>query len=104
MATVTMATDKQQENLQHDQKWHDAPELLTTTEAAALLGLSLTTLARGRMENDATAPPFRMLGPRTVRYAKRDLFSWLNSGMPAGKQNDVKWKPRKINSGKKRQK
>jgi predicted DNA-binding transcriptional regulator AlpA len=51
--------------------------LLTTREAAALLGLSARTLEAYRTRGGG--PPFRALSPRVVRYHRSDLLVWVDS-------------------------
>jgi predicted DNA-binding transcriptional regulator AlpA len=51
-------------------------ELLTTKEAAALLKLSESFLAKARMRGDG--PRYRKLS-RAVRYDKSDLLLWLKA-------------------------
>ena len=52
---------------------HDAKALLSTSEAAALLALSASTLKRYRVEG--RGPPFLRLGA-CVRYTRADLLKW----------------------------
>lgn len=47
--------------------------LLTTGQAAKLLGISSSSLCKRRVLGDS--PPFLKLG-RSVRYQKGDLFEW----------------------------
>jgi predicted DNA-binding transcriptional regulator AlpA len=51
-------------------------ELLTTKEAAALLRLSESFLAKARMRGDG--PRYRKLS-RSVRYDRADLLLWLKA-------------------------
>jgi predicted DNA-binding transcriptional regulator AlpA len=51
-------------------------ELLTTKEAAALLRLSESFLAKARMRGDG--PRYRKLS-RSVRYDKADVLLWLKA-------------------------
>ena len=51
-------------------------ELLTTKEAAALLKLSESFLAKARMRGDG--PRYRKLS-RSVRYDKADVLLWLKA-------------------------
>ena len=51
-------------------------ELLTTKEAAALLRLSESFLAKARMRGDG--PRYRKLS-RAVRYDRSDLLHWLKA-------------------------
>ena len=51
------------------------PVLLTTAQAAAVLGLSPRTLERYRIVGGG--PRFRKIG-RWVRYLQSDLDEWLN--------------------------
>lgn len=52
---------------------HDAKALLSTSEAAAVLLLSASTLKRYRAEG--RGPPFLRLGGR-IRYTRADLLKW----------------------------
>jgi excisionase family DNA binding protein len=47
--------------------------LLKPDEAAALLGMGVSTLAKLRIEG--TGPAFRKFG-RSVRYSREDLHCW----------------------------
>jgi excisionase family DNA binding protein len=51
--------------------------LLSTAEAAALLGLSRRTLEKWRYER--RGPAYRALGSRRVRYDEDDLRAWVDS-------------------------
>jgi predicted DNA-binding transcriptional regulator AlpA len=56
----------------------DLPELLTEQQAAALLTVSIPTMARWRREG--TGPPWFRLGGATkgaVRYRRDELLAWL---------------------------
>lgn len=69
-----------------------ASELLTETEAARLLGLSVACLRKWRWENrrriergePPVGPPWRKLG-RAVRYPKHALTRWLESQPGCGR-------------------
>ena len=52
-------------------------EWLEPAEAAYLLGISLTTLARYRVHG--TGPKFVCPRPRVVRYHRTDLEHWLGA-------------------------
>ena len=54
----------------------DGRRLLTPTEAANSLRLSLSWLAKARMRGDG--PPFVKIG-RSIRYAEGALRQWLQS-------------------------
>ena len=58
--------------------------LLTTTEAAAHLGLTVNKLARLRHVN--TGPGWVQLG-RTIRYISDDLNWWLEQPERVGNKN-----------------
>lgn len=49
---------------------------LRAKEAAILLGVSASTLAKMRMRGDG--PPFRKFGPRIVLYRKDELDKWIS--------------------------
>jgi hypothetical protein len=53
-------------------------QLLTPTEAASFLRISLSWLAKARMRGDG--PPFRKVG-RSIRYPEDDLIKWMRSGV-----------------------
>ncbi len=48
---------------------------LRTSEAAAYLGLAVSTLAKMRLRGDS--PRYAKAGPRIVVYDIRDLDAWL---------------------------
>lgn len=57
-----------------------APRLLTTREAAALVGLSPRTFEGFRVRGDG--PPFRKLGrgvKAQVRYLEADVLAWIEA-------------------------
>lgn len=51
--------------------------LLTTEEAAALLGMGASTLRAWRAEG--LGPRFYRVGPRLKRYRRADVLAWLES-------------------------
>jgi excisionase family DNA binding protein len=53
----------------------DANELLTTDEAAQLLGLSRRTLEDWRLKR--SGPPYHRISRSIVRYRRSDLLDWL---------------------------
>jgi predicted DNA-binding transcriptional regulator AlpA len=53
-----------------------AIKLLTPKEAAELLKVSLSWLAKARMRGDG--PPFIKIG-RSIRYSEAGLFQWMKS-------------------------
>jgi excisionase family DNA binding protein len=53
----------------------NSERLLKPEEAAELLGIGLSTLAKFRIEG--TGPTFRKFG-RSVRYSREDLRSWAD--------------------------
>jgi len=50
---------------------------LRARDAAAFLGLAVSTLAKMRLRGDG--PPFAKLGSRVVIYDPRDLDAWVNA-------------------------
>ena len=56
-------------------KNHERRELIRTSGAAAITGLSISTLNKLRCAGDG--PAFLKLG-RAVRYDRRDLDQWLD--------------------------
>lgn len=54
-----------------------ADDLLNTRELAVWLGVSILWLEIGRNKN--YGPRFMKLGPRMVRYKRRDVLSWLDA-------------------------
>lgn len=55
----------------------DWPEVLTTKQAAAFLGVTFDTLYRWRTEK--IGPPYLELGPRTIQYPLEKLKAWRDS-------------------------
>jgi predicted DNA-binding transcriptional regulator AlpA len=53
----------------------DAGPLLTTEQAAALIGFHPSYLAKARLSG--TGPRFLKIGPRSVRYRRSDIDAWL---------------------------
>lgn len=53
---------------------HDADDLLTTREAAALIHVSPRTLEGWRLRGGG--PAFLRVGKRLVRYAAGDVLTW----------------------------
>lgn len=51
------------------------PEVMTTKEAAAFLGVSELTVFNWR--KDGIGPRYSQPQPRIVRYLKEDLVAWL---------------------------
>lgn len=51
-------------------------DLLTSNQAARLLGLSKSTLEHWRTVRKG--PPFVRVGPRCIRYRRADLDAWLS--------------------------
>jgi predicted DNA-binding transcriptional regulator AlpA len=49
--------------------------LLTAKEAAKLLKVSLSWLAKARMRGDG--PPYIQISPRSIRYAETALIQWM---------------------------
>ncbi|MEF2549539.1 helix-turn-helix domain-containing protein [Aurantimonas sp. C2-5-R2] len=54
----------------------NALEVVRPGEAAAVLNLSKSTLAKMRMRGDG--PPFAKLGGKIVVYRLADLDAWIN--------------------------
>ena len=52
-------------------------ELVTTDEAAEILGVSAAFLQRDRVA-DTQQVPFVQVGNRAVRYSRKDLQSFIN--------------------------
>ncbi|WNJ99932.1 helix-turn-helix domain-containing protein [Thalassospiraceae bacterium LMO-JJ14] len=52
--------------------------LLTTSEAAEWLGMSVHWLKTSRFRPELDGPPFIRIGRRTVRYDIHDLNAWLD--------------------------
>jgi excisionase family DNA binding protein len=52
------------------------PVLLTPEEAAKILKLSLSWLAKARMHGDG--PPYMKVG-RSIRYSEAALLQWMKS-------------------------
>lgn len=61
---------------------YERDELLTQQQAAVLLGMSTSSLAR--RTNAGLVPVYR-LGWRTVRYSRSELLAYLASTRSAGK-------------------
>lgn len=53
----------------------NAPEVMTTEEAAAFLDVTVETLFRWR--KDDTGPKYSQPNSRLVRYLRTDLVAWL---------------------------
>jgi predicted DNA-binding transcriptional regulator AlpA len=51
--------------------------LLTPKEAAKLLKVSLSWLAKARMRGDG--PPYIRISPRSIRYTEATLMQWMKS-------------------------
>jgi excisionase family DNA binding protein len=51
--------------------------LLTPKEAAKLLKVSVSWLAKARMRGDG--PPFIRIGGRSIRYSEAALHQWMKS-------------------------
>jgi len=61
---------------------HDACDLITPDQAAAMLGLSPRSLARWVGEGNFPAP-YR-LSPRRCRYRRSEVREWIESRRPTG--------------------
>jgi predicted DNA-binding transcriptional regulator AlpA len=57
------------------------PTLLTEAQAASYIGMSRAFLKKARytgiVDDDIPAPPYIIIGKRSVRYYKEDLEQWL---------------------------
>jgi predicted DNA-binding transcriptional regulator AlpA len=51
--------------------------LLTAKDAAKLLKVSLSWLAKARMRGDG--PPYIQISPRSIRYSEAALIQWMKS-------------------------
>lgn len=52
---------------------------LSPPEAAKYTGFSESYLAKLRMDsNRASGPTFLRIGPRSIRYRRKDLDKWMN--------------------------
>ncbi|MDG4562963.1 MAG: helix-turn-helix domain-containing protein [Candidatus Competibacter sp.] len=62
--------------------WQPKGRLLTDSEAAEYIGMSVSFLRQSRMEgrrdNRTAGPPFIRMG-RSIRYDPQDLDAWLAS-------------------------
>lgn len=54
---------------------HQTPQLVSTSEAAKILGLSPLTLEEWRRKKKG--PPYARLSKKLVRYSTSDLEAWL---------------------------
>jgi predicted DNA-binding transcriptional regulator AlpA len=52
-------------------------EYLTTDEAAQLCGFTRAAFNQRRLRGDG--PPYIKVGPRCIRYKRRDVLTWLDS-------------------------
>ena len=59
------------------QKSASSPILLTEKEAGKILGFSIRTLQKWRIEGQG--PPFIRVSARTIRYRREDLDQWIES-------------------------
>lgn len=53
------------------------PTLLCEKEVAKLLGLSIKTLQKWRIQGEG--PPFIRLSPKAIRYQLDDVLAWLQA-------------------------
>lgn len=53
------------------------PDIITSTEAAAMLGVSPSTLATYRYRG--TSPKFTKVGHRTVVYSRADVLAYIKA-------------------------
>jgi excisionase family DNA binding protein len=53
---------------------YEADEFLTDEELAYLLNVSTRTILRWR--RDGSGPPYCRIGPRYIRYRRRDVEAW----------------------------
>ena len=56
-----------------------SPVLLTEKEAGRLLGFSIRTLQKWRVEG--RGPIFVRVSPRSIRYRRDDLESWITESL-----------------------
>ena len=59
------------------QKSASSPILLTEKEAGKILGFSIRTLQKWRIEGQG--PPFIRVSARAIRYRREDLDQWIES-------------------------
>ena len=52
------------------------PTLLCEKEVAKLLGQSIKTLQKWRVQGEG--PPFIRMSPRAIRYRRGDIDAWIN--------------------------
>lgn len=67
VAQLTIHLNEQRENIR--------PDVLTSTQAAEMLGIPSTMLAA--MRDDGSGPAFVRIGGRQVRYTRRAVDAWL---------------------------
>lgn len=66
----------------HAVAYVEAGDLLTETEAAALLSVAVQTLRNWRWRGEG--PRFRKIGNRLVRYARADLQAFIEGAQDLG--------------------
>jgi predicted DNA-binding transcriptional regulator AlpA len=69
-------------------------ELLTTQQVANWLGVSTQWLEIGRSKN--RGPKFTRVGPKMVRYARRDIRRWLKARVHASTAEYSTRKPAQV--------
>lgn len=52
-------------------------EYLTTADVARLLQIGVKAAHARRVRGNG--PPFIQIGPRTIRYKRRDVLAWIDS-------------------------
>lgn len=51
--------------------------ILRPSEAAKVLGLSVSTLEKMRLNNEPGGPPFIRLSEKAIGYSEADLEAWI---------------------------
>lgn len=59
-------------------------QLLTTKEAAQMIGLKPGTLERYRSNGISNQPPYIRVGQQNIRYRRADLAAWLTTNRTGG--------------------
>jgi predicted DNA-binding transcriptional regulator AlpA len=87
--------DKRADALLATSSGRDEDDLLSTIEVAAWLGVSTQWLEIARLRG--FGPPFTKLGPRTLRYYRKDVLAWLRER--AHRSTSEYAEPRKTKAG-----
>ena len=69
--------DRRAHKLKEDGAAGHPDDLLTTTELASWLGTSRQWLEIGRCKSGNYGPTYLRLGPKQIRYRRRDVVRWL---------------------------